>query len=64
MVSGKRGPAALLFAIRYWLMKTVTRRSFINLVGKAGGYTAVYNTMAAMGLLPVPAYAGPPQLAP
>jgi len=43
----------------------VTRRAFINLVGRAGGYAAVYNTMAAMGLLPVPgAYAGPPQLAP
>jgi monoamine oxidase len=43
----------------------LTRRGFINLVGKAGGYAAVYNTMAAMGLLPVPAaYAGPPQLAP
>ncbi len=43
----------------------LTRRRFINLVGKAGGYAAVYNTMAAMGLLPVPAaYAGPPQLAP
>ncbi len=45
-------------------MTRFTRRNFINLVGKAGGYTAVYNTMAAMGLLPVPAYAGPPQLAP
>jgi monoamine oxidase len=45
-------------------MASITRRNFINLVGKAGGYTAVYNTMAAMGLLPVPAYAGPPQLAP
>jgi monoamine oxidase len=42
----------------------LTRRGFINLVGRAGGYAAVYNTMAAMGLLPVPAYAGPPQLAP
>src|ERR1043166_6496303 len=42
----------------------LTRRRFINLVGRAGGYAAVYNTMAAMGLLPVPAYAGPPQLAP
>jgi monoamine oxidase len=43
----------------------LTRRRFINLVGKAGGYAAVYSTMAAMGLLPVPsAYAGPPQLAP
>ncbi|HML12875.1 MAG TPA: flavin monoamine oxidase family protein [Xanthobacteraceae bacterium] len=45
-------------------MKTPTRRAFINLVGRAGGYAGVYNTMAAMGLLPVPAYAGPPQLAP
>ena len=45
-------------------MPRPTRRTFINLVGKAGGYTAVYNTMAAMGLLPLPAYAGPPQLAP
>ena len=43
----------------------LTRRRFINLVGKAGGYAAIYNTMAAMGLLPVPAaYAGPPQLQP
>jgi monoamine oxidase len=43
----------------------LTRRRFINLVGRAGGYAAIYNTMAAMGLLPVPsAYAGPPQLAP
>jgi monoamine oxidase len=42
----------------------LTRRGFINLVGRAGGYAAAYNTMAAMGLLPVPAYAGPPQLAP
>jgi len=42
----------------------LTRRRFINLVGKAGGYAAIYNTMAAMGLLPVPVYAGPPQLAP
>jgi monoamine oxidase len=44
--------------------RPLTRRRFINLVGRAGGYAAVYNTMAAMGLLPVPAYAGPPQLAP
>jgi monoamine oxidase len=43
----------------------LTRRRFINLVGRAGGYAAIYNTMAAMGLLPVPAaYAGPPQLVP
>jgi monoamine oxidase len=43
----------------------LTRRRFINLVGKAGGYAAIYSTMAAMGLLPVPsARAGPPRLAP
>src|SRR5208282_2274488 len=41
----------------------VTRRGFLNLVGRAGGATALYETMAAMGLLPVPtAYAGPPEL--
>ena len=35
------------------------------LVGKAGGVSAVYQTMAAMGLLSVPAaYAGPPSLPP
>src|SRR5215831_13346790 len=56
-------PYHSLFATRYSLMKP-TRRRFINLVGRAGGYAAIYNTMAAMGLLPVPAYAGPPQLAP
>jgi monoamine oxidase len=42
-----------------------TRRGFLNLVGRAGGAAAVYHTMAAMGLLPVPAaYAGPPELPP
>ena len=40
-----------------------TRRGFLNLVGRAGGASALYHTMAAMGLLPVPlAYAGPPAL--
>ncbi len=40
-----------------------TRRGFLNLVGRAGGAAAVYHTMAAMGLLPLPlAYAGPPAL--
>ncbi|MBI3516063.1 MAG: FAD-dependent oxidoreductase, partial [Proteobacteria bacterium] len=44
---------------------TLSRRSFIHLVGRAGGAAAAYRTMAAMGLLPVPAaYAGPPALAP
>jgi monoamine oxidase len=43
----------------------LSRRRFLNLVGKAGGAAAVYETMAAMGLLPTPAaYAGPPQLQP
>ncbi|HUN48428.1 MAG TPA: flavin monoamine oxidase family protein [Stellaceae bacterium] len=41
----------------------LTRRGFLNLVGRAGGATALYETMGAMGLLPVPAaYAGPPEL--
>jgi monoamine oxidase len=44
---------------------TLTRRSLIHLVGRAGGVAAAYRTMAAMGLLPVPAaYAGPPALPP
>ena len=44
---------------------TLTRRSLIHLVGKAGGAAAAYHTMAAMGLLAVPsAYAGPPVLPP
>jgi monoamine oxidase len=41
----------------------LTRRNFINLVGKAGGVAAAYRTMVAMGLLAEPAaYAGPPGL--
>ena len=41
----------------------LSRRHFLNLVGRAGGAAAVYNTMAAMGLIAVPAaYAGPPAL--
>jgi monoamine oxidase len=44
---------------------TLSRRSLIHLVGKAGGVAAAYHTMAAMGFLPVPeAYAGPPALPP
>ncbi|MFI0420830.1 flavin monoamine oxidase family protein [Spongiactinospora sp. 9N601] len=40
-----------------------TRRTFVNLVGRAGGAGAAYGTLTAMGLLPVPAaYAGPPKL--
>ncbi|MGA3402801.1 MAG: FAD-dependent oxidoreductase [Acetobacteraceae bacterium] len=42
---------------------TLSRRSLIHLVGKAGGGAAAYHTMAAMGLLAVPqVYAGPPAL--
>ena len=41
----------------------LSRRGFLNLVGRAGGSAALYQTMAAMGLLRVPeAYAGPPSL--
>lgn len=44
-------------------MARVSRRGFLNLVGRAGGSAALYQTMAAMGLLRVPAaYAGPPNL--
>ena len=44
---------------------TLSRRSLIHLVGKVGGVAAAYHTMAAMGLLAVPAaYAGPPALPP
>lgn len=44
---------------------TISRRSLIHRVGRVGGAAAAYRTMAAMGLLPVPAaYAGPPTLAP
>lgn len=40
----------------------MTRRAFVNLVGRAGGAGATYSTLSAMGLLPTPAYADPPQL--
>jgi monoamine oxidase len=44
---------------------TLSRRSLVHLVGKAGGVAAAYHTMTAMGLLAVPsAYAGPPALPP
>jgi monoamine oxidase len=44
---------------------TLSRRSLIHQVGRAGGVAAAYHTMAAMGLLAVPsAYAGPPELPP
>jgi monoamine oxidase len=46
-------------------MPGVSRRQLLNLVGRAGGATAVYDAMAAMGLMPTPAaYAGPPALEP
>jgi monoamine oxidase len=45
------------------LRPALSRRRFINLVGKAGGVAAAYNTMAAMGLLAVPpAHARAPAL--
>lgn len=41
----------------------ISRRSFLNRVGLAGGYSAVFATMTGLGLLAAPrAYAGPPQL--
>ena len=44
---------------------SLSRRDLIHLVGKAGGIAAAYRTMAAMGLLSIPAaYAGPPELPP
>ncbi len=44
---------------------SLSRRTLIQAVGRAGGVAAAYRTMAAMGVLPVPAaYAGPPALPP
>jgi len=44
---------------------TLARRELIHRVGRLGGAAAAYQTMAAMGLLPIPdAYAGPPRLPP
>jgi monoamine oxidase len=41
----------------------LSRRNFLQAVGKAGGAVAVYETMTALGLLRTPeAYAGPPKL--
>jgi len=43
----------------------ISRRDFIHLAAKAGGASAAYSSMVAMGLLPAPAaYASPPPLAP
>lgn len=42
----------------------ISRRKFLESVGRAGGYSALFVTMQGMGLLAAtPAYAGPPQLA-
>jgi monoamine oxidase len=42
-----------------------TRRNFLEMVGKAGGAAAVYETMTALGLINLPeAWAGPPALPP
>jgi monoamine oxidase len=42
-----------------------TRRNFLELVGKAGGAAAVYETMTALGLINLPpVWAGPPDLPP
>lgn len=43
--------------------KGLTRRSFLERVGIAGGSAALYETMTALGLIHLPeAWAGPPQL--
>jgi len=43
---------------------SVSRRSFLQMVGVAGGAAAVYETMTALGLLNKPtAWAGPLSLA-
>jgi len=40
-----------------------TRRSFLTMVGRAGGSAAVYEAMTALGMINVPAaWAGPPEL--
>ena len=46
------------------MLRHPSRRQFLNLVGRAGGATAVYNTMAAMGLIPSPVAAARPDLPP
>ena len=44
-------------------IKTWTRRTFLNQVGRAGGAAAVYRTMAALGFMPEPGpWAGPIEL--
>jgi monoamine oxidase len=43
----------------------VSRRSFLHMVGAAGGAAAVYETMVTLGMIKEPiAWAGPPKLAP
>jgi monoamine oxidase len=43
----------------------ISRRTFLNRVGQAGGLGAAWTTLRALGLMAVPsAYAGPPQQAP
>jgi monoamine oxidase len=44
--------------------RSPTRRSFLRRLGEVGGAAAVYQGLHALGLVtPVPAYAGPPQIA-
>jgi monoamine oxidase len=45
--------------------RQLTRRRFLEMVGKVGGSAALYETMTALGLINIPeAWAGPPQLPP
>ncbi len=46
-------------------LQTLTRREFLNLVGKAGGFSAAYLVMQGLGLLPDDlVHASPPELEP
>lgn len=44
------------------MANSITRRRFLELVGRVGGSSAVYQTATAIGLLPAPVAARPPML--
>jgi monoamine oxidase len=45
------------------MTRTVSRRDFLNMVGAAGGSTAVYRAAVGLGLLPVISHAARPKIA-
>ncbi len=49
---------------RSWLNASLSRRTFLHLVGAFGGSTAVYRAAVGMGLLPVTAHTARPDIAP